>query len=134
MTQTKPRGANALYKAKYWHSALFGLVAGIFYLIIVDSSSIGSPPIESNTTLYGAGVMSVIGFCAWQWRTPAFGLWLIVAVMTFATQGFGNFDWLTAFVFSVVMVGPFFNIEGLAFVEKVLGPSEDEKTPTDTWD
>lgn len=133
MTQAKPAGAKALYKAKYWHSALFGLVAGIFYLIIVDSSSIGSPPIEPGTTLYGVGVMSVIGFVAWQWRTIAFVLWLVVAVMTIITQGFGNFDWLTAFVVSVVMAGPFFNIEGLAFVEKIF-KTDDDESPTRTWD
>ena len=134
MTQTKLEGAKVLYKAKYWHSTLFGLLAGIFYLVIVDSSSIGSPPAEYGTTLFGAGVMFAIGFCAWQWRTPTFVLWVAVAVVTFATKGFGNFDWLTSFVVSVVMAGPFLNIEGLAFVENIFGTDKDDEPPAQSRD
>lgn len=134
MTQTKLEGAKVLYKAKYWHSAFFGLLAGIFYLIIVDTSSIGSAPVESSVQYYGAGIMAVVGFVSWQWRTITAILWACALVITLVTQGAGVFDWLTAVVVTLVMMGPFLNIEGLAFVENIFGTDKDDEPPARTWD
>lgn len=134
MMRTETMEVKTLYKSKFWHSALFGLFAGVFYLIVLDGSSFGSAPTDSSIQYYGAGIMTVVGFVSWQWRTITAILWACALVITVVTQGAGVFDWLTAVVVTLVMMGPFLNIEGLAFVENMFGTDKDDEPPTSTQD
>ena len=107
----------ALYKAKIWHSALFGVLSGIIYLTVVHLivASVTVPVV----LYYGVGVMTILGFVAWQWRAVGLVLWLVLTGINLAKLGTtGFFDWPSFVLFSVIMAGPFAFYEGRAFLNK----------------